>query len=612
MLLRRSKVCKVTLFKSNRIINISPSINIGAMVCFVLFCISGLPIYSQTISEVKINGNTDFPNSEYLAWSGIKEGDQIFEGLSDSISSRIIRALLENGYLQNRVSSDLVFYTPDSQSVLVDIKMFEGKQTFIRSVYYNNNDSTISPDIHSGLLNLKGKAFIQSDIEGLIIKLINEMEIIGFPFCKIKIENVYNDYDSISQDSFADIVFTISRGLPATIDDIKIIGNEDTKEYVITREIKVSIGEKYSQEKIENIPRLLNRLRFFDPVGSPNYYLNSKNEGVLEITVKERQTNNFDGIIGYIPPDKSGDGYVTGLVNISMRNLLGTGRAAAVRWQKIDRYSQELELKYLEPYVINLPFNISTGFYQKKQDTTYIYRKLDLSLEFLATNEVTFSVIGGTESVIPTISDYPKFTVYNSSLLTTGVNLKIDTRDDPISSTSGILFINSYYYSRKTINGPAEYITNDMDTKVNLQRIFLDFNAYFQLFSRQVLMFGLHGKELQGDLMELSDLFRLGGANTLRGYRENQFLGSRIFWSNLEYRFLLSRRTYLFSFFDMGYYLRKADEKLKIEENSATKIGYGLGINLETGLGVLSVSFALAKGDSFSEGKIHFGIVNEF
>jgi len=182
MLLRRSKVCKVTLFKSNRIINISPSINIGAMVCFVLFCISGLPIYSQTISEVKINGNTDFPNSEYLAWSGIKAGDQIFEGLSDSISSRIIRALLENGYLQNRVSSDLVFYTPDSQSVLVDIKMFEGKQTFIRSVYYNNNDSTISPDIHSGLLNLKGKAFIQSDIEGLIIKLINEMEIMGFPF----------------------------------------------------------------------------------------------------------------------------------------------------------------------------------------------------------------------------------------------------------------------------------------------------------------------------------------------------------------------------------------------------------------------------------------------
>jgi outer membrane protein insertion porin family len=41
-------------------------------------------------------------------------------------------------------------------------------------------------------------------------------------------------------------------------------------------------------------------------------------------------------------------------------------------------------------------------------------------------------------------------------------------------------------------------------------------------------------------------------------------------------------------------------------------MGYGFGIKIETGIGVLGVSFALAKGDSFSDGKIHFGIVNEF
>ena len=36
------------------------------------------------------------------------------------------------------------------------------------------------------------------------------------------------------------------------------------------------------------------------------------------------------------------------------------------------------------------------------------------------------------------------------------------------------------------------------------------------------------------------------------------------------------------------------------------------GINLETGLGILGVSYALGKGNSLSEGKIHFGIINEF
>jgi outer membrane protein insertion porin family len=74
----------------------------------------------------------------------------------------------------------------------------------------------------------------------------------------------------------------------------------------------------------------------------------------------------------------------------------------------------------------------------------------------------------------------------------------------------------------------------------------------------------------------------------------------------------LARRSYTFVFFDTGYYLRNADPLKNIQEVSSFKTGYGFGLNIETGLGVLSVSFALGQGDSFSQGKIHFGIVNEF
>jgi outer membrane protein insertion porin family len=125
-------------------------------------------------------------------------------------------------------------------------------------------------------------------------------------------------------------------------------------------------------------------------------------------------------------------------------------------------------------------------------------------------------------------------------------------------------------------------------------------------------MLGLHGREMRGTSFEESDLFRLGGTNSLRGYRENQFLGSRVLWSNLEYRLLLTRRTFAFIFYDTGYYQRKEEPEKLIEKQEAFNMGYGLGLNVETGIGVLAVSFALAKGDSFSEGKIHFGLINEF
>ena len=103
-----------------------------------------------------------------------------------------------------------------------------------------------------------------------------------------------------------------------------------------------------------------------------------------------------------------------------------------------------------------------------------------------------------------------------------------------------------------------------------------------------------------------------GGTNTLRGYRELQFLGSRIAWTNLEYRQLLARRSYCFGFFDSGYYFLPENADLAIASSQHVKYGFGLGIRLETGIGNVGVSFALGQGDALSQGKIHFGLINEF
>ena len=122
----------------------------------------------------------------------------------------------------------------------------------------------------------------------------------------------------------------------------------------------------------------------------------------------------------------------------------------------------------------------------------------------------------------------------------------------------------------------------------------------------------IHGRELRSAQPEEGDLYRFGGMRSLRGYREHQFLGSRVAWSNTEYRFLLARRSFLYAFFDAGYYFRPADALRLIPQADAFKQGYGIGVQLETGLGNLGVSFALGQGDSFSNGKIHFGLINDF
>ncbi len=554
-----------------------------------------------------------FSADDYVGWSGISVGQKYKTGILDSVKKNIAFHLSEFGYLNSTFSNSDIQFSSDSQNVKIFLQVNEGEPTYIHKLFYSDADSLDYEKIIPLFDFLQGQIFRPSEIEASINEALTFYENNGYPFAKIVISSIYFFDDSTNGNHEADIYLDFKKENKSTIDTIEVIGNVNTKDYVIKRELRIKLGEKYSQKVIEELPKRLNRLRFFEPVGTPEYFINSKEQGVLLVNVKEKQTNNFDGIIGYIPGNKPDEkGYLTGLVNVSMRNLFGTGRGAAIRWQQLERLSQELELKYLEPWVFGFPFNLNGSFFQRKQDTTFVQRKIEGSIEYLATEDISASLFIGSEQVIPTVLEKPVFTIYNSSSLTTGVNLKIDTRDDPYAPTEGLLLLNSYSFSTKRIYGPTIFITPNLATKINLQRITIDFSFFYELFKRQIIAAGLHARELRGPFFEESDLFRLGGATTLRGYRENQFLGSRTFWSNFEYRLLLTRRTYAFGFFDTGYYLRNAEISRGITKSQGFKIGYGVGLNIETGLGVLSVSFALAKGDTFAKGKIHFGLVNEF
>lgn len=576
---------------------------------FILFF--NASIFAQTISSIQIEGAKDFSSSRYLTWMNFSAGQKYFKGLEDSLGSRVLRGLKNEGYYHSAISqidSALI----DSSNIKIIISVHEGQPTKINKFIFaiSGADSVF---VNRALESSTGIILSQSNIDFTFSEILNHFENNGYPFAKINITSIYFLDDSTSGGDLADIYLSIDKGDESKIDLVEIEGNNKTKDYVIVRAAGIYEGENYNQELIDNIPDRLNRLRFFEPVGEPGYYFNSKRKGILKIIVKEKETNNFDGVFGYVPASGSNDkGFFTGYINISLRNLFGTGRAAAIRWQQENRNSQELELRYLEPWVFNYPFNIEASLFQRKQDSTYVQRTFEGKIEFIATQDISASAILNSQSTIPTARGDNIFTVFNSSALTYGINLKIDTRDDFYAPQKGIYLLNAYKFTSKSINGPAKFLTPDIKTSTTFQRLEMDFAFFQTLFASQVAALGIHARELKGNDVEISDMYFLGGTSSLRGYREKQFLGNRVLWSNLEYRYLLTKRSFAFLFFDTGYYLRNGDASKNINEISDFKIGYGFGLNIETGLGVLGISFALGKGDSFSDGKIHFGIINEF
>lgn len=581
------------------------------MKCFKLFFLFiSTPLFCQSITGIEFSGDRPLEPKELTSALGVTFPIKIELFNPDSLNNRLSTKLNAGGYFYHKLNLEVI--ATDSTSSKIFVRISAGPRAVLKSLkFLNGSDSLI---LGMRALNFsEGNPYDEREIQSIFLEILDELEKKGYPFAKIIVNSLELEIAADSSSSSVQLNVTIEPNFKAVISKIEIVGNENTSADVILREIKVKSGDIYYPEYNKLLTAKLNRLRFFEPVSDPEFYFNEANEGILKITVKEANTNNFDGIIGFIPPAQNEDaGYLTGLVNINMRNLFGTGRNFSFKWQQLDRNSQELDLRYLEPFLFGLPLNISPRLYQRKQDTIYVDRFIELTADYQTNENFSFSATVASQSIIPTMFEKPVFTVYNSSIITGGVGLRYDTRDDPISPVSGINFFSSFSISNKKINGPVEFITPNQVLQVNLKKINFDFDLFLEIFNRNVLALGVSVREIQGDFIEESDYFKLGGNSTLRGYREEQFRGNRVAWSNIEYRFLISRRSYLFAFFDSGYYLVNGDESKKIVETSAFKNGYGFGMSFETGIGLLSVSYALASGEGFSDGKIHFGIINQF
>lgn len=570
-----------------------------------------LSLAGQSITAIEYPNGSPVPVKEATAALGVNVPLKLSLFIADSAAAGLSRRLNASGYLDHTVRLDLE--QTDTASFKLSVTINAGPQATIRSLVITGEGADSLLRGVRGLRFIEGSPYDEVELSSLFGEILNGLEEQGFPFAKLTISSIKTEYSPDSTSLYATIAVTLDQNRRAVISKIEISGNDDTSPSVILREINIKTGDIYQPAKASLITSRLNKLRFFEPVQAPEFYFNERDEGILKITVKETNTNNFDGVIGYIPPGQNEEtGYLTGLVNISMRNLFGTGRNFSFKWQQLSRNSQELDLSYTEPWLLGLPLSISPRLYQRKQDTLYVDRVLELTAEYFAGENFSLTLNFSSRSVIPTLFERPVFTVFNSTITTGGIGLRYDTRDDPISPTGGINFFSYFAISNKKINGPAEFISSGQVLQVNLRKITFDLDLYFEIFNRNIAVFGVSVREIQGDLLEDSDLFRLGGNSTLRGYREEQFRGNRVAWTNLEYRFLLTRRSYLFAFFDTGYYLLSGDTGRGIAESTALKTGYGFGMSFETGIGLLSVSYALASGEGFSDGKIHFGIINQF
>jgi outer membrane protein insertion porin family len=433
-------------------------------------------------------------------------------------------------------------------------------------------------------------------------RLLREYARRGYPLAGIS-------FDSVTLDRSASIAFLHARldaGPRVTVDSILVRGHRVTKREVIIRELPLRQGEVFQVDKVESIPARLMQLGFFRRISPPQLVRDARGRFLLDLELVEGNSNTFNGVAGYNPGNGNEKGYLTGLIDLNFGNLFGTGRLLGARWEKRSRDTQELALRYREPWVFGYPLHFSGAFQQLIQDTIYVERQLEVALEWPASPRLTISGRLSRQSVSPDSLTSAQLGLPKSQVLGAAFGLAYSSLDVPLNPRRGLAYQTTIESGRKSLSSLGFM----PGRTIHRQRLTIDFQLAVPFFGDQVLSIALHGRQVTSGepFVSITDEYRLGGATTLRGYREEQFRGSRVGWSNIEYRYLLGPRSRAVAFIDAGYFFKET-AVAKIEK---FKSAYGIGARVETPLGVIGVDYGLGEGDGVLQGKVHVSLVNSF
>ncbi len=410
---------------------------------------------------------------------------------------------------------------------------------------------------------------------------------------------------SLSADTDGHVLIELAQ---TTLKDIVITGNEKTKDFVIERELSFDVGEPVNINEIDQSLRRLLMLGFFDEISREFSQEDDPDQTVLTINLKERKTGAATFGVGY----STTDGLV-GFLQVSDENLFGRGQriqGTASLGQKVTSY----ELDFYEPYLTKSGISLGTGLH-RKVDTV---KTVDSDTEKETESERTS--IGGSLTLGKPLTEFTRarltFRMENntykyksgwedgvpddSKTRTIGIGVNTNTVDHPFFPTEG--YKNDAYLELGTtlFGGSAAY----GKLRVEHSRFFEVKDGGYVLALR-----GAAGRLLGGTLPD-ADKFRIGGADSLRGYGygDPDLKGDNMFFFNAEFRFPIVEKIQGVVFTDWGTAWEDGDGlDLKDLKNS-----FGVGVRLDTPLGLLRLDYGLGKVDDTRKGQFYFGIGQAF
>ncbi len=545
-----------------------------------------------TIVDIKHEGASDSTLPTVKAAIILHVGDEF----SADAAIRDRDAIRNTGYFYDAYQT----FEKVPEGVIITYHMMENP--VLKKIVINGN-SVISTSELNRLLTVKRGSILNSNTLHDNVNAIQE-KYHGDGYILMKITDISLENDGT-------LTLKINEGI---LEGYKVKDNKKTKDYVITREMRQKPGEPFNAKKARRSMERVYNLGFFEDVNVKMLPGVEPNAVVMEINVKEKRTGTFGVGAGYSTRDG-----LLGVVSISDTNFRGTGDAVSLSFEKNadDSDAHGFAFTYRKPWLDHHETAATLRIYNR----TYQYYDYDTDAELKERYMRKYS--GGEITLSRPMSEYSTNYITLKNRKDRYVRHVSSGKSGDRSGSSGESWRNDNFGTTRSIE--FQHITDTRDNVFNptiggkvtlgtefggllggdftFQKYTIDHQQYFKAGHAQVWAFKTAYGIGHGDLTEFNQ-FRVGGQNSLRGYRDDQFRGDRMMLAALEYRFPLARRIQGIVFTDWG----GAWDSRYLPKGNAINGSVGLGVALNTPLGPLRLDYGRGK----QGGRFHFNIGGGF
>ena len=373
---------------------------------------------------------------------------------------------------------------------------------------------------------------------------------------------------------------------------MEVTGAIRTRSGLLYRIAGLRAGEPLMDYDPVQVRSRLESSGLFTYVDSVDLHIDADSSLIMNVHAEEASPGAFDLALGY-ERSSSGAGALVGSGHLSLRNMFGGARNVEIALHRLPGQISRINVTAIDPYVVGLPLSVGAEFRGLQQDSTFGKRDYRLEVGYLMDPSTQLFGLVSRELTRPGLTGLAvqggrqRIPVASATLAGAGLRIRqVDHRYNPTRGYVLEMVVESGF--KNTDGQVVRADTVSEQRRLNLSRLTARARLYRPHGRRRVMVTGgdfqlLHAKEF-----DETDLFRFGGASSLRGYDEDRFRSPFVTRILLEYRYVFEAPTYGFAFVDVGY----VDARRTQEAYAGLYPGFGAGFQLNTQAGLISFTLA--------------------